>query len=159
VNPADSIRRRAFWTCALVALALGLLPLPHLLSLLRPDLLLLVVIWFAMMAPRSAGITAAWVSGLFLDACGGLVLGEHALAFVVIGFLVHRFHLRMRMFPLLHQSLVVLVLLWLYQFMLFWIDGVTGHALNEWARLLPALTGALFWPVLTGLLGSLTARR
>jgi rod shape-determining protein MreD len=65
----------------------------------------------------------------------------------------------MRMFPLLHQSLVVLALLWIYQFILFWIDGVTGHPLNEWARLLPGLTGALFWPVLTGLLGSFTARR
>ena len=149
------------WTLAatsLAALVLGALPLPRLVDPLRPDFLLLVVIWFALMMPRAGGLLFAWFAGLALDGFRGVVLGQNALAFVVIAYLVHRFHLRVRMFPLAHQSLVVLSLLWLYQFLLFWIDGVTGHPLTDWARWLPVVTGALLWPLLAGLLSRLTMR-
>ena len=144
---------------ALVALVLSAVPLPHVLDLLRPDFLLLTVIWFALMLPRAGGLLSAWMAGVALDAFHGVVLGENALAFVVVAFFVHRFHLRMRMYPLSQQTLVVFVLLLLYQFLLFWIDGVTGHPLNTWVRWLPVLTGALLWPVLTGFLGRLLTRR
>jgi len=142
----------------LVALVLSAVPLPHVLDLLRPDFVLLTIIWFALMLPRAGGLAAAWLAGLALDAFHGVVLGENALAFVVVAFLVHRFHLRMRMYPLSQQALVVLVLLLLYQFLLFWIDGVTGHPANAWFRWLPVLTGALLWPVLTGFLGRIMTR-
>jgi rod shape-determining protein MreD len=58
---------------------------------------------------------------------------------------MHRFRLRLRMFTPLHQAGVVFSLLWVYQFLLFWIDGVSGHPLTTWARWLPVLTGALCW--------------
>jgi rod shape-determining protein MreD len=126
--------------------------------MLRPDFLLLVVIWFAIMHPRAGGLLFAWIAGLSLDAFRGMVLGENALAFVVVAYLAHRFHLRVRMFPLAHQSLVIMALLWVHQFLLFWVDGVTGHPLTDWARWVPVITGAALWPVWTGLLGRLTAR-
>jgi rod shape-determining protein MreD len=144
---------------ALVALVLSAVPLPHALDLLRPDFLLLVVVWFALMLPRAGGLVTAWIAGLALDSFHGMVLGENALAFVVVAFIVHRFHLRVRMYPLRQQVLVVLLLLLLYQFLMFWIDGVTGHPLNAWVRWLPVLTGALFWPVLSGFLGRLLSGR
>jgi rod shape-determining protein MreD len=138
---------------SLAALVLSAVPLPHVLDLLRPDVLLLTVIWFALMMPRAGGLVFAWLAGLALDAFHGVVLGENALAFVVVAFIVHRFHLRMRMYHLSQQSIVVFVLLVLYQFLLFWIDGVTGHPVTAWVRWLPVLTGALAWPVVTGLMG------
>ncbi|MCX7056704.1 MAG: rod shape-determining protein MreD [Proteobacteria bacterium] len=143
---------------SLLALLLCGLPLPRAVDALRPDLLLLVVIWFALMKPRAGGLVYAWLAGLALDAFRGIVLGQNALAFVMIAFLVHRFHLRVRMFPLSQQSLFVMSLLWLYQFTLFWVDGVTGHPLTDWARWLPALTGTLLWPVFAGLMDRITAR-
>ncbi|MEI8297533.1 MAG: rod shape-determining protein MreD [Pseudomonadota bacterium] len=143
---------------SLLALLLCGLPLPRAVDALRPDLLLLVVIWFALMKPRAGGLVYAWLAGLSLDAFRGIVLGQNALAFVMIAFLVHRFHLRVRMFPLRQQSLFVMSLLWLYQFTLFWVDGVTGHPLTDWARWLPALTGTLLWPVFAGLMDRITAR-
>jgi rod shape-determining protein MreD len=142
----------------LAALVLSAVPLPHILDLLRPDFVLLTVMWFALMLPRAGGLASAWIAGLVFDAFHGVVLGENALAFVVIAFLVHRFHLRMRMYPLSQQALVVLVLLLIYQFLLFWIDGVTGHPVNSWVRWLPVLTGALLWPVLTGFMGRIMTR-
>lgn len=142
----------------LAALVLSALPLPHVADLLRPDFLLLTVVWFALMMPRAGGLATAWVAGLALDAFRGVALGENALAFVVVAFIVHRFHLRMRMYPLRQQTLVVLLLLLVYQFLLFWIDGVTGHPVTAWVRWLPVATGTLVWPLWTGLMGRLAIR-
>ena len=150
--------RPLLYLSALIALLLSALPLPTVVEWLRPDFLLLVVIWFAIMAPRSGGLMFAWLAGLGLDAFRGVVLGEHALAFVVVAYLVHRFHLRLRMFTLGQQALTVLALLALYQFLLWWIDGVTHHPVSNWGRWLPVLTGALLWPVLTGFMGRYLAR-
>lgn len=150
--------RTLLYASAVVGLLLSVLPLPRFVEWLRPDFLLLVVIWFALMAPRAGGLLFAFAAGLALDAFRGVVLGQHALAFVVVAYLVHRFHLRVRMFSLLQQSLFVLSLLWLYQFVLFWIDGVTGHPVTDWARWLPVVTGTLLWPVLTGFLGRFLTR-
>jgi rod shape-determining protein MreD len=158
VNAAFANPRLCLYGSALAGLTLSAVPLPHVLDLLRPDFLLLVIIWFALVLPRAGGLLFAWCAGLALDAFRGVVLGKNALAFVVVAYLVHRFHLRVRMFPLLHQTLVVLSLLWLYQFMLFWIDGVTGHPLTDWVRWLPVVTGALLWPVQVGLMDRLMAR-
>ncbi len=158
MSSGDRPARVALLVSSVLALALTGLPLPWTLDVLRPDLLLLVVIWFALMRPRTAGLFYAWAVGLLLDAFRGIVLGENALAFVMIAYLVHRLHLRLRMFPLSQQSLVVMSLLWLYQFTLFWIDGVSGHPLTDWIRWLPVLTGALLWPLVTSLFGRIVAR-
>ncbi len=158
MNTMGRAARWPIYVCSLTALLLSAVPLPHWLDLVRPDFLLLVLIWFAVMLPRSGGLLFAWLCGLALDSFRGQILGENALAFVAVAYLAHRFHLRMRMFPLTHQSLVVFLLLAVYQFLLFWIDGVTGHPLNDWTRSLPAITGALLWPAVTGLLGRFASR-
>ena len=98
----NTMARPARWPiylCSLAALLLSAVPLPHWLDLLRPDFLLLVIIWFAVMMPRSGGLLFAWICGLALDSFRGQILGENALAFVAVAYLAHRFHLRMRMFP------------------------------------------------------------
>jgi rod shape-determining protein MreD len=158
MNAERSAPRPLLYASAIVGLLLSVLPLPSVLGWIRPDFLLLIVIWFALMAPRAGGLLFAFVAGLMLDAFRGVVLGQHALAFVLIAYLVHRFRLRVRMFSLLQQSLFVLLMLWLYQFILFWIDGVTGHPVTDWARWLPVVTGTLLWPVLTGFLGRVLTR-
>lgn len=158
MNAVISMFHWPLYVAAAVALVASAVPLPHWLDLLRPDFLLLVVVWFAIMVPRAGGLAFAWAAGLALDAFRGQILGENALAFVAVAYLAHRLHLRLRMYPLTHQSLVVLSLLFVYQFLLFWIDGVAGHPLTDWARWLPAITGALVWPMLDGVLGRFSSR-
>lgn len=132
------------------ALLLSAIPLPDWLDPLRPDFLLLVIIGLGMQSPRTCGPGTAFIAGLALDAFRGVVLGQHAFAFVVVAWLVHRFHLRIRMFPPLQQAGTVFSVLFIYQFILFWIDGVAGHPVTDWARWLPVITGAALWPVLSG---------
>ena len=138
--------RGAIAKTVLVALVLTLVPLPTWLAIIRPDFLVLVVFYWSVQTPRSAGIGLGWVCGLLLDAFQGPVLGEHALAVALVAYLGVREHQRIRTKPLVQQALVLLVVLVLYEFVLWAIDGWSGHPLTTPLRWVPALTGALLWP-------------
>jgi rod shape-determining protein MreD len=136
----------------LAALAALIIPLPRVLAPLRPDFVALVVLWLCLLSPRPTGLVVAFVAGLAVDAVKGLVLGQHALVFIVMAYIALKLRLQIRAFPLLQQSAVVFALLALGEFLVFWIDGVTGHAVTEWTRWLGVLVGAACWPLLAGLL-------
>ena len=135
-----------------VALIFAIIPLPETVRPGRPELLLLLVIYWSLSSPRIAGLTFAWLCGLAIDLLTGPILGQHALAFLLIAFLTHKFQLRMRIFPIWHQTLTVFMLLALYEFVVFWIDGIIGPAITTWMRWIPVLTSALLWPVLVAIL-------
>lgn len=134
---------------ALVAL---IIPLPRFLAPLRPDFAALVILWLCLLSPRPAGLAVAFFAGLAVDAVHGMLLGQHALAFCVIAYVALRLRLQIRAFPMLQQTAVVLALLAVSEFLVFWIDGVTGHAVTQWTRWLGVPVGAACWPLLAGLL-------
>jgi len=132
----------------LVGLMLTIMPLPQIVESFRPDWLALLVIFWAMQLPRTWSVGTAWIIGIVLDVSYGTLLGQHALALCVIAFITVRFHLLMRVFPLSQLSATVFALLALYQFLLFWINGVAGvtaPSIDYWG---PVITGTLIWPFL-----------
>ncbi len=129
-----------------VGLMLSIMPLPGVVEPFRPDWLALLLIFWAMQLPRSWSVGTAWIVGIVLDVAYGTLLGQHAVALCVIVFVTMRFHLLMRVFPLSQLTLTVFALIALYQFILFWINGVAGvsaPAITYWA---PVLTGTILWP-------------
>ncbi len=131
-----------------VALMLTMMPLPDSVSAFRPDWVALIMIFWAMNIPRSYSVGAAWIVGIFVDVTQGTLLGQYALALCAITYITVKFHLLMRVFPLLQLTATIFALLALYQFLLFWINGVAGvnaPAVSYWG---PVLTGSLIWPLL-----------
>ena len=137
---------------AIAALILTVLPLPLWLSLLRPQFLVLTVLYWSITSPRAGGIALGFISGLALDVFQGAVLGEHALALTTVTYIVVREHHKIRSKPSFQQALLVLAALILYEFIVFAIDGWTGHPITTPTRWIPALTGALLWPLATAVL-------
>jgi rod shape-determining protein MreD len=142
----------------LIALILSITPLPDVFRAARPNLLLLLVIYWSLSAPRISGLMFAWFCGLALDVLSGKILGQHAVAFLLVAFLTHKFQLRMRIFPIYHQTLTVFMLMALYEFVVFWIDGIIGPAITTWLRWLPVFTSTLLWPVLVAVLDTWNRR-
>ena len=143
----------------LAALAATVFPLPGWLELMRPDFVALTVLWFTLLSPRLTGLGYAWCAGLALDVFRGVLLGQHALALVVITYVASKLRLQIRAFPPLQQTAVVLAILWLNEFLLFWIDGVAGHPITDWRRWIAVPAGAACWPLVTGLYARVVARR
>ena len=73
------------------------------------------------------------------------MLGQNALALLLVVYLAEKFHLRLRVFPISQLAFTVLLLLGLYEFVLFWIDGIAGRSVPLIERWLPPLTGTLVW--------------
>ena len=75
------------------------------------------------MSPRVGGMLLALLAVLALDAFKGVVLGQHALCLATA--IAIKMHLRIRVFPTLHQALTIFMLLVIYQFVL---SGSTARA-------------------------------
>jgi rod shape-determining protein MreD len=131
---------------ALVALILTVLPLPTWLDVLRPAFLVLTVLYWSINTPRAGGIGLGFLCGLLLDVFQGPVLGEHALALSIVAYIAVREHQRIRSKPAFQQSLLVFAALAFYEFVVFAIDGWTGHPVTSSLRWLHCLTGAIVWP-------------
>jgi rod shape-determining protein MreD len=142
----------------ILALLMTMVPLPGWLDTYRPDWVALVLIYWTMMLPQQYSVGTAWLAGVVLDVAQGTMLGQHALALVAIIFLTSRFHLLMRVFPMSQLTLTVFALLAIYQFLLFWINGVAGVAAPAASYWGPVITGTLFWPLVTGILSGLRFR-
>lgn len=129
----------------LAGLTLMIVPLPEWARLLRPEWLSLVLIYWVLALPHRIGMGVAWCMGLLLDVMRDTLLGQHALALVIIAFIVLQLHQRLRLFPLWQQSLVIFVLLLIQTVVIFWIKGIIGEAPGFWYTLIPAVMSALVW--------------
>jgi rod shape-determining protein MreD len=154
----NRIRRLPMVLSALVALALAVVPLPSVIEAFRPDFLVLVVLYWSIESPGAGGLTLAFMAGLALDVIQGVVLGQHALALVLMAAWATNLRLRLRVFSILSQSLTIFALLTGYQFVLFWVDGATGNPVTAFGRWLAPVIGAVLWPVLSGTLSRLHER-
>ena len=140
------IRRLPVIVTIIIALMLMAAPMPDWAEAFRPDWVALVLIYWAMMLPRTWSVGSAWITGLILDVAQYTMLGQHALALCLIVFVTVRAHLLMRVFPISQMTATVFALLALYQFILFWINGVAGipsPAISYWA---PVIGGTIMWP-------------
>jgi rod shape-determining protein MreD len=152
------IRRIPMLLSALVGLGLAILPLPKVLEPVRPDFLVLVVLYWSIEQPRAGGLTLAFFGGLALDVVNGVVLGQHALALTLMAAWATNLRLRIRVFSILSQTLTIFALLTGYQFLLFWIDGATGNPVTTLSRWLAPVIGAVIWPIMVGVLSKLHER-
>src|SRR3984885_1358666 len=143
----------------LLALFLSVVPLPAALDVVRPPFLALTVIYWSIAAPRSGGIALGWIAGLALDIFQGSVLGQHALALSLVTYIAVREHQKIRSKPVFQQSLIIMGELFIYEFVVFAIDGWTGHTLSGPLRWVQILTGTLIWPLAAALLGRSHAPR
>ncbi|MDR3492257.1 MAG: rod shape-determining protein MreD [Gammaproteobacteria bacterium] len=130
----------------LVAFILTLLPMPEWTVWFRPAWLLMALIYWSMKLPYRVNVGTAWMIGLALDVLNGTLLGEHALALTITIYFVIRMHTRLRMYPLMQQSLWVCMLVMFYQFILYCIQGFIGSPPKTGLYWAPALTSMLLWP-------------
>ena len=153
-----SSRRLPVVITIVAALMLMIVPLPDWLVTFRPDWLALTLIYWAMRLPRTWSVGSAWLVGLLLDVAQGTLLGQHALALCLVVFVTVRFHLLMRVFPMSQLTATVFSLLALYQFILFWINGVAGYSVPMISYWAPVISGTILWPVVSMLLNGARMR-
>ena len=129
-----------------VAFMLTIMPLTDWAVEFRPDWVTLVLIYWAMALPTRVGVTIAWLTGLILDVSHGAILGQYALGLMLVIYIVHLQHQRLRVVSLVQQAIVIFFLLLLKQLIVLWVSGIVGHAPDTWLYFMPTISGALLWP-------------
>lgn len=133
--------------CALIlAFVLILLPLPGWAGMARPALYVATVLFWVLTEPHRFGVIAAWLCGLPLDVISNSLLGQHGLALALAAFGVLKLRDLLLAVPVWQQGILLLPLFAVYEFTLFWIDGINGREVATLWRWLPVLSTALAWP-------------
>ncbi len=130
----------------IVAFLLTLLPMPGWTVWLRPAWVLMVLIYWTMNLPYRMNVGFAWFIGILLDVLTGTLLGEHAIALSIVIYLVVRWDSRLRMFLMLQQALCVMLLVFLYQFILFCVQGFIGQLPKSPLYWACSFTSMIVWP-------------
>ncbi len=130
----------------LIAMILAILPLPHWALWARPDWILITLLFWIMVIPQRVNIGIVWCVGLFSDLLTGTLLGQHALVYSLIAYLVIRFIPQLRNFPLWQQTLLIATLVMLSLALQLWIRSLAGSSPGSWAYWLSAFTSAIIWP-------------
>ena len=129
-----------------IGFILSALPLPDTIVDWRPCWLAMLLIYWCMALPERVGISSAWLLGLFFDAQQSFILGQHALGFVFLAYIIIRNHKRLRVYPLLQQALVVCLYLLIYQAIMLLVMLLSGTITYTSFYWLPAFTSMLIWP-------------
>lgn len=128
----------------LLAMVLILMPLPDSLRVVRPEWVLLTIMYWAMALPRRVGVGYAWLVGLFMDVLLGGILGILAFSYALVVYLVLHFHLQLRQFPLWQQALSLMSLILLVHI----VTVVMTPVMTEWHAWLPAVVSTFLWPLI-----------
>lgn len=158
MNRERASRRTPVIVSLILGLMLTIMPLPDALEAFRPDWLAMLTIYWAMQLPRTWSVGTAWITGIVLDVSQGTLLGQHALALCCVAFITVRFHLLMRVFPVPQLTATVFPILAIYQFLLFWINGVAGVDAPLVVYWGPVVSSTILWPVLMMFLSGMRYR-
>jgi len=126
-----------------IAMLLMLVPLADNLRFARPEWVLMTLIYWAMALPQRVGVGYAWSVGLLMDVIMGGPLGIEAFSYAFVIYLILRFHLQLRQYPLWQQALSIMTLVLVVK-----IPAVVMTAnFASWYVWLPAVTTTVLWPI------------
>jgi rod shape-determining protein MreD len=155
-TPEGVIRNEASTTLVLVsltiALCLNLLPWQGTALLVRPDFLLIVVIYWCMEEPRRVGATSAFFAGLFMDIAESSLTGQNALVYSLSAYLALNFRLRVLSFSSGLQALHIFLVLFLGQAIFTLQQVIVGTPFPSLIFFLRSALGMVFWPLVSWIL-------
>ena len=117
-----------------------------------PDLLSIVLVFWTVHQTRRVGMAVAFVAGLLVDVHHAGLLGQHALAYVVLSYLAIMVHRRLRWFSVMEQALQVFPLFALAHVVEVLVSLLMGGGWPGWWALLAPVAEALLWPLVSLLL-------
>jgi rod shape-determining protein MreD len=131
----------------LLGAVLETMPLPDLVTSVRPQWTTLFVIYWLLRHPEKVGIFFAAGVGFLMDLITGSYFGVHMLAIGLLAYFVLVLHLRLKMFPILQQACVIFFLIGIELMLINLLRALLSGLDNDMDYLWQALSSALVWPL------------
>lgn len=116
--------------------------------LVRPDFVLVAVLFWALYQPGRIAFGAAFVLGLLADFQDGVVFGQHAIAYAVAVYLVLFLRLRLLQFDPLRQAAQLFPVLLAAQLTVLLIGWLAVKPPVSLAILVPVVGSTVLWYLL-----------
>ncbi|MEC7118476.1 MAG: rod shape-determining protein MreD [Pseudomonadota bacterium] len=131
-----------------VASVLTVYPLAYEVMVWRPHFMLLIMLFWVVYQPKWCGVWFAFSVGLTCDLMLDYQLGQHALSFVLIAFLLRLLTRNRRVLPFLMVWVFVVIGCFLHMLLMFILQKMLGQgvSLSHW---LPWLSSVLAWPLVS----------
>lgn len=136
--------RRIFGTLA-VAVLLEQLPWSGWALALRPDFVLVAMLFWALHQPARIGFAAAFFFGLLTDFQDGAVFGQHAIGYVIGVYVVLYLRLRLLQFDPFRQAAQLFPILLTVQLMVLLVGWLAVNPPTGLVLLLPVLSSTVLW--------------
>jgi len=130
----------------LIALILEVVSLPATVSFLRPEWLVLTLVYWLLRHPEAIGIASGVIAGVFMDVLSGTYFGIHVLSLSLICYLVLIMHQRLKMFPVAQQAVVLFFITGIHLMVVYTMRSLLSYADSGLDYLWQALASALLWP-------------
>lgn len=117
-----------------------------------PDFLVVTLVFWSVHQPLRIGVGIAFFFGLVMDVQQGALLGQHALAYTVLGYFAVFMHRRLLWFDVPTQAVQVLPLFFAVHALEFVVRLIAGGGFPGWDYLLAPVIEATLWPVASVLL-------
>jgi rod shape-determining protein MreD len=134
----------------LLALFMNVVPLGRVPAV--PDWVALTLVFWCIHQPLKVSMGAAFLLGLAMDVVDASIMGQHALAYVLLAFAAGGLSRRILWFPLLFQALHVLPLLLGCQLVMLAVRLGAGAEFPGMLWFAGSVTGAVLWHPLTYLM-------
>lgn len=134
----------------LAALALNMLPLGR--QAWQPDLLMVLLAFWALNQPQRVGMGVAFLLGLCMDVDRSSLLGQHALAYALLVFAAGAMGRRLSWFSTPVQALHLLPLFAMVHGLQVLLRMLAGGIVPGVLVVVAPLIEALLWPLVSGLL-------
>jgi rod shape-determining protein MreD len=136
---------KSIYLSLLAAFICMLFPWSGLALSLRPDFMLLVILFWLLRAPNQCSVGTAWFMGLWVDLATGGIFGQYALAYTITTFFAVIYQRRLVLFSSTQQLVYVFSLLFLSQLILLVLKTFAGKEFLGRSYFLPSITGVLLW--------------
>lgn len=117
-----------------------------------PDWVALTLVFWCIHQPLRVGMGTAFTLGLVMDVANASVMGQHALAYVLLAFTGAAFSRRILWFPLSQQALHILPMLLVTQVIMVVARMVAGAEFPGLLWFLSSVTATALWHPLTHVL-------
>lgn len=131
------------YTTLLIGLLANLIPTGQ--AAYLPDWLAVVICFWSIREVRKVGMGMAFCMGILMDVADASIMGQHALAYVLVAYLASALSRRILWFPLLEQALHVLPILLVAQFVQFVARMIAGGDFPGFGFFVGPLIATVLW--------------
>ncbi|MCG8392937.1 MAG: rod shape-determining protein MreD [Pseudomonadales bacterium] len=137
----------------LIAALLEVIPMPDSLDWVRPEWMLLVLVYWVLEVPGRIGVLWGFFVGLYHDVLVGTTLGQWGLSYALGAFVMLAAYKRMRVFTLIQQCAVIFLLVGTVSLLAYLVQESVGRTLYPpYTILYASLSSAVLWRPVCALL-------